>query len=164
MQLISPAEKSLGTVNRHKESICEEDSSSEDGHSFHRYLQPSCLSSSNCTSNNNIYDELDHLCSESDTDIEYIKGDVTLVDDIDASISQPNNEAEQMLLQVVGVVRSEEVGSTDVSKICLNMIQFSFYFLVKNSFYSSLFFLLSFTENASVPESVGRSQLSRCVS
>lgn len=109
MQLVSPAEKTLETVNGHKESLCSSDLGSEDKNSFQEYLQPSCQSSSNCTINNDLYDELDHLYSESDTDIEYIKGDVTLIDDIDASISQPNNEAEQMLLQVVGVLRTEEV-------------------------------------------------------
>lgn len=102
MQLISPTEKSLDTVS--DKGIQYE---GRDG--LHRYLPPSCLSSSTCSSNNDVYCELDHLNTESDTDIEYIKGDVTLVDDIDASISQPNNEAEHMLLQVVGVLRTEEV-------------------------------------------------------
>lgn len=109
MQLISPTDKSLDTVSVQKEYLGSADFSSEGRNSFHRYLQPGCLPSSNCTSNNELYDDLDNLYSESDTDIEYIKGDVTLVDDIDASISQPNNEAEKMLLQVVGVLRTEEV-------------------------------------------------------
>lgn len=53
--------------------------------------------------------ESHRMSAGSDTDIEYDKTNFTLMDDIDASFHQPNNEAEQMLLQVVGVLRTEEV-------------------------------------------------------
>lgn len=148
MQLISPTE-----------TVSAKDDQSEGRDGLHRYLPPSCLSSSTCSSNNDVFYELDHLNTESDTDIEYIKGDVTLVDDIDASIRQPNNEAEQMLLQVVGVLRTEEV--CFMIHLCTEL---HIYCSLKH-ISSHCFLLLSLfsPENASIPKSTGRPEFPCCI-